>query len=866
MKLPYNRLIVLSLLLALTGCRNSTNAPVAPIHGMNLTISLPTSSASGSLLGASSNEVLYQVTGPGMQPESGTIGPFSTSGNSGSVTFSLVVPQGPSRLMAFELTDASSRQPLALGAVEMDINSSPANPVTVEMGSVARDCYNISAGLLNLGNYFTFETDALASAVTVLSPTGYDVDFLPVLTGFQMNALGAGTVAYLGNGDLVDFAMAPSGGYVASSGAAKYAAGAPVTLLQAGDIYCVKLSGGGHAWVQITNPGSILVGPSFRFRVNTTLPYYAYEQTTIDQSGNCPTALPTPTGVPTATFTYTLTPTVTNTPTATNTPTISPTFTITSTPTASFTETLTLTQTNTPTITPTPTITFTPPPSNTPTITNTPGGTGPITVSGTVYYGLGSVDSIQGLWLILEPVGGGQQVYEDVIVNNGPYTLVSTAGSYNLLGFYDEISGYEGGPIPTGEEPGYYQGGGSGTMACPIPSSPQITGSISNLAITLTGGCGGTSPTPVITPIPIWTSTATHTPTPSSTSTITPTVTPTGTPTWEIVGTPLTDHALSEQLFVNSSGVPYIAYEDNTNSNRPTVISYSTGAWTTVGGSPATSDVDGSVPSLYVDGSNVYVAYQDAVDEAPELSEYNGSSWSQLSGFATVGAQAPSLWVNNHNPYVAFQDYPTPYAMVVEYTGSAWTTIGSADFSPGSVDYLSLSISSTGTPYVAYEDESNNNYAAVMAYTGGVWTYIGSNSPSANTVVSGTQIFVDQSTGIPYLSYTDSTVKGTVMECSGCGAGTGTWTPVGGSRDFTGSEAVYPSLYVYNGTPYLGYINSTQPEVMEYTGSAWVTVGGGTFGIGTAATNSSLSVANGIPYLAYENGTAGDYPTLYEYP
>ncbi len=499
----------------LLGCHSANNAssPVAPLEGTTLSISMPTAPLSGSLLGATSNEVYYCVTGPAMQPVTGTVGPFSTSSDSGSVNFSIPLAVGLSRLIAFQLNDASNGQPLAVGAVEMDLTSQPGGAVTVEMGSVVRNCYNITTAAYNAGSYFAFETDALGNAATVTSPTGYDVDFLPVTlasaVGFQMNALNSDSVAYLGNGNLVNFAAAPTGGYVGSSGAAKQAAGASVTLLQAGDVYCAQLNGGGHAWVQIASAGSASSGPSFRFRVNTTAPYYAYEQTTVDKSGNCPSPLPT------LTFTPTLTATVTPTGTPTNSPTITATWTPSSTPTWTATATPTGTPTNSPTITNTPTLTATFTVTNSPTVTNTPGGA--VTVSGSVF-----TSGFTGgtLWAVLVPASGGaSQVYQPVSGNGGTYALASTAGSYNLLAFYDYENQFSnGGGVPSGSNYDFYYG--TVTPVCTAPATPFITGSASGLALTVVGGdCVANTQTPLMTAVPTGTPSSTYTPT----ATVTPT-------------------------------------------------------------------------------------------------------------------------------------------------------------------------------------------------------------------------------------------------------------------------------------------------------------------------------------------------------
>jgi len=108
------------------------------------------------------------------------------------------------------------------------------------------------------------------------------------------------------------------------------------------------------------------VGPTFEFRLNTSLPYYAYQQTAADIVGPCATIVPTSTSTTTNTitststntpiFTYTFTSTFTITPTntLTNTPTLTDTSTVTNTPTNTATNTVTSTATNTATITDTP--------------------------------------------------------------------------------------------------------------------------------------------------------------------------------------------------------------------------------------------------------------------------------------------------------------------------------------------------------------------------------------------------------------------------------------------------------------------------------------------------------------------------------
>jgi DNA-binding beta-propeller fold protein YncE len=283
-------------LFAVVSCGNKGPVPVSPSGSVALSVSLPPSSgAKAALLGAVSNEVYYNITGPAMSPVTGVFGPVTTSGSTGTIAFSLAVPQGSARLMAFQINDGLTHQPLALGAVQADISSQPSSQIVVEMGSLVRNCYNQNTSSFVDGSYFNIGNEVLADAATVTSTTNYDLQFTQIQGIFQMNALNGDTVAYMGNGNLVNFAMAPANGSITATGAAKQTAGAAVTQLQAGDVFCVFIpQPNAHIWIQITNGGSTTVGPSFEFRGNTTLPYFAYQQTPGDLAGPCATPIPTP--------------------------------------------------------------------------------------------------------------------------------------------------------------------------------------------------------------------------------------------------------------------------------------------------------------------------------------------------------------------------------------------------------------------------------------------------------------------------------------------------------------------------------------------------------------------------------------------
>jgi len=389
----------LPVLLLHWGCNGSASpsAPVAPFRGSSLSFSFPVSrEIRSSLLNVSSNEVYYNVTGPNMTPVTGVAGPYNTNASVGSGELDIQipsVPQGSSRLLAFQLNNAANHQPLAIGAVLTDLNSGGVSDIFVTIGTLVSNCYTVdtsayfqpgpasSAGVSSV--YFTFDSDLLSTTVPG------DIAVTAVGGGFSLAPQPPNQIAYMGNGPLVNFASVPAS-----------FTGGPSAALNAGDVYCVSLGTGGangHAWLQVANPNatfnvntptpafpkSFATGPKFVFRVNHSLAYFAYDQTAADQGGSCLVPIPTYTYIPTNTFTSTSSPTPTNSPTQTYSPTITDTPTSTDTatitptpssPTATYTSTITNTPTNSPSLTPSFTPTNTPAVGS-PTATFTPSST-----------------------------------------------------------------------------------------------------------------------------------------------------------------------------------------------------------------------------------------------------------------------------------------------------------------------------------------------------------------------------------------------------------------------------------------------------------------------------------------------------------
>ncbi|HEY5037446.1 MAG TPA: hypothetical protein VIJ93_00070, partial [bacterium] len=189
----------------LWGCQG--NRPLGPEKVVSLNVSIPaTSEVKSSLIGTAANEILYRVDGAGVSNIHGTVGPFTTAAPSGSYGFALDIPSGGLRVLSVQLNNAATHQPLALGAVGIDL--SPNAPVTdvivVEMGSVTRNCY-YTKNINYLGTSYSFATDGMPDAVS------NDIKIFSVGAGYQildaqgLTAFAYNTISYLGNGNFVDY-------------------------------------------------------------------------------------------------------------------------------------------------------------------------------------------------------------------------------------------------------------------------------------------------------------------------------------------------------------------------------------------------------------------------------------------------------------------------------------------------------------------------------------------------------------------------------------------------------------------------------------------------------------------------------------
>ncbi len=410
----------------------------------------------------------------------------------------------------------------------------------------------------------------------------------------------------------------------------------------------------------------------------------------------------TPTSSPTPT--RSATPSVTPTITSTGTLTILPTSTFTTTSTQTITLTPTTTSTATPTLTPTASTTVTPTPTVTATLTSTP--TGPH------WRYAGSEGAVSGYDPFLSLYSGTVYCgYGDSSTSNAAFTSFNGTSwaSPNL------DSGIYAGWIASCVDS--YNGNVYAVFADSSNSDYATVVKYNGASWSYVGSAAFSA----------------------------------GIPYW-----------LSICVYDNgTTAIPYVAYEDGGNSNKGTVMEYNGTNWVALGGAGFTSGVP-QYCSLAADSNGkLYLAYSDYSNAgAANVLTYNttSSSWVAAGSSQVVSSgdgQFTSLSIHGTTPYVAFQDGAhTQSASVLSLSGSTWSSVGSLGFSSTYTRYDTLYVDSSGTPWVAYQDNNATNLnATVMKYSASTWSVVG----TADFTPGGASYLSLVATGgIPYLAFTDA--------------------------------------------------------------------------------------------------------------
>ncbi|NEM96089.1 T9SS type A sorting domain-containing protein [Pontibacter burrus] len=220
-------------------------------------------------------------------------------------------------------------------------------------------------------------------------------------------------------------------------------------------------------------------------------------------------------------------------------------------------------------------------------------------------------------------------------------------------------------------------------------------------------------------------------------------------------------------IVLDKNGLPYVAVQDETNSNRLTVLKFDGFRWSVVGTAGISAGVAYN-PSLKLDANDVpYVAYQDGAKSGKiSVAKFNGTDWVFVGNdrLSDDMATEPSLAIDAAGtPYVAYSEGTNKAGIVKKYNGSAWEDVGTTKFAEGGALTISLVIDATGVPYVAYRDYANGNKATLRKFNGTTWEQVGAAISAGAAYYPSLAI---DAYGTPYVAFQDGANgdKATVMK------------------------------------------------------------------------------------------------------
>ncbi len=326
------------------------------------------------------------------------------------------------------------------------------------------------------------------------------------------------------------------------------------------------------------------------------------------------------------------------------------------------------------------------------------------------------------------------------------------------------------------------------------------------------------------------------------------------------------------------TGEPYVAYTDNDNSGKTTVMRYTAGAWVVVGIAGFSPGFDGYQSlAFHPTTGEPYVAYAGFFNAyKTSVMRFTSGVWQNVgtAGFSagTATYQSLAFHPTTGEPYVAYRDEANANnTTVMRYTAGAWAVVGIEGFSAGgNATYQSLAFHpTTGEPHVAYRDGGNGNKTSVMSYRVGAWALVGIDGFSVGNSQYQSLAF-HPITGEPYVAYRDVTTasgfKTTVMRYTA-----GAWAVVG-IAGFSTAFADFQNLAFHptTGEPYVAYrddANGGKTTVMRYTAGAWAVVGMIGFSAGNALSQSlAFHPTTGEPYVAYKDNMNGNKTTVMRFP
>jgi hypothetical protein len=303
-------------------------------------------------------------------------------------------------------------------------------------------------------------------------------------------------------------------------------------------------------------------------------------------------------------------------------------------------------------------------------------------------------------------------------------------------------------------------------------------------------------------------------------------------------------------LRVDTNGTLYAAFNegpDDILSYRATVMKFNGTMWENVGQSMFTTGTTTNL-SFLVNNDSCFLAFLDGAlnPDKGSVMRFDGASWDYMgpAGFSQGDIGGTSIISNGKQYYLGYRDVNSDSKATVRvFNDSTWDTVGTQGFSTGIASNINL-VSVGDTVYIGYSDNSLTGAATVKKFNGSGWVNVGSESISADPARS-TQ-FAASTGGVLHIVYGDNLGKITMKKYNGSD-----WETVGSGLVHDNGD--YLSLAFDGETPYVAFQDANvmnRATVRRFNGTSWEDVGNPGFS-GGGADNPSLAIYDGIPYVLY---------------
>ncbi|MBL7726670.1 MAG: hypothetical protein JNM68_03245, partial [Dinghuibacter sp.] len=235
---------------------------------------------------------------------------------------------------------------------------------------------------------------------------------------------------------------------------------------------------------------------------------------------------------------------------------------------------------------------------------------------------------------------------------------------------------------------------------------------------------------------------------------------------WVNVGSPNISGAPVTWITVkiDKLGIPWIAFIRYTMGGYATVMKFNGSQWETVGDAVATENDIYSLSLNFDNNNNPYLGYVDGstygntVYYYPTVKTLVGNTWEWMGFIDTESDYTSVAIAPDGTLYLAFKEfYYDGKAVVMKYNdnNNTWNYVGTPGISEGSIYGLSLTVDSSGTPYLAYLDETYGYRAVLKKFADTGWATVNTPGFSANQVLwDALSIAIDRS-GAPHVAYND---------------------------------------------------------------------------------------------------------------